>query len=404
MRFIYKSTFVITMTLFSNSLFASDVQQNEANKDIEGAYVEEVVEKVGKRYTYQSQLLGEQRELLIHLPKNYRQDEGQYPVLYLLDGASHFTHAVLATEILHQSGKIPKTIIVAIPNNPGTRVRDAGKESNNFLTHIKREVIPYVDAEYRTSGQNILFGHSAMGRVTLLAFAKHTNMFDQYIAASPAVEHSSSELFNQLKLILTKQKLIDKSIYFSVGEKAREVAGFTDGAIYLSRLFRENAPKALSWHYEFMSEQNHSTTPYLTMFLGLGKIFNDYEAPAFNSFKGFKESGGMQELTDFFAKRGNKYQISKAVPQNKIVSLAFAFMDEGNFEQAIALLKQNSEKYDDQMQIYRALGEVYSQKKDKPQAIKAFEQALALAEAKKTVPGWSNYFREMISQLKLQKE
>ncbi len=47
---------------------------------------EPITVDVGKRYQINSAILGEQRDLLIHLPEGYQQSDGKYPVIYVLDG------------------------------------------------------------------------------------------------------------------------------------------------------------------------------------------------------------------------------------------------------------------------------------------------------------------------------
>ncbi|HEY0732734.1 MAG TPA: alpha/beta hydrolase-fold protein, partial [Chitinophagaceae bacterium] len=55
---------------------------------------------IGKRDGLQSKILNEQRDLLLYLPPGYESDTAtRYPVVYLLDGDTHF-HSV--TGILDQ--------------------------------------------------------------------------------------------------------------------------------------------------------------------------------------------------------------------------------------------------------------------------------------------------------------
>jgi predicted alpha/beta superfamily hydrolase len=275
MRFIQKNTLLIglvTLALSSNSLWASEAsEKNNANIKVDNK-AETIKQTFGQGYSFESNLLGEKRELMIHLPKGYQTSSQKYPVLYVLDGASHFKHAVLASSTLAQYGMMPQTIIVAIPNNTRKRNRDVSSGRANFSAFITQEVMPYVNENYRTTGLNSLFGHSAMGFVTLEMFATKLASFDNYIAASPAVGHSVME---QIEKLLAQDKLNNKSLYFTATDKAREIAGFTEGAISLAKLFKDKAPGNLALHYEFIPGQQHMTTPYLTLYQGLAKAFSD---------------------------------------------------------------------------------------------------------------------------------
>jgi len=62
-----------------------------------------------------SSILAQERELIIHLPKNYATTK-KYPVMYVLDGSSQSMHIANKFDILSSVGYTPETIIVGIPN------------------------------------------------------------------------------------------------------------------------------------------------------------------------------------------------------------------------------------------------------------------------------------------------
>jgi hypothetical protein len=53
-----------------------------------------------------SEILDEDRDFVIYLPDDYYTSENQYPVLYILDGRTHFHHATGAVNFLSVYGKI----------------------------------------------------------------------------------------------------------------------------------------------------------------------------------------------------------------------------------------------------------------------------------------------------------
>ena len=52
----------------------------------------------------------------VNLPNNYIVSSQKYPVLYLLDGRTHFQHATSAVDFLSAMGVIPQMIVVSIHN------------------------------------------------------------------------------------------------------------------------------------------------------------------------------------------------------------------------------------------------------------------------------------------------
>jgi predicted alpha/beta superfamily hydrolase len=75
--------------------------------------------------TLHSTIMGEDRRVIIHLPRDYRQDASQkYPVMYVLDGTSQDDHTADKLTVLADAGLAPSAIVVGLPNTRGNRERD----------------------------------------------------------------------------------------------------------------------------------------------------------------------------------------------------------------------------------------------------------------------------------------
>lgn len=116
-----------------------------------------VMEKVVK---LQSEVVNEERRIYIHLPNDYAQSNLRYPVLnvYVYEPSSfHFPTAVVRR--LTEMDLISKMIVVGMSDidigrdlTP-THSNDYGPHSggaDTFIKHIKEEMIPYVDENFRT--------------------------------------------------------------------------------------------------------------------------------------------------------------------------------------------------------------------------------------------------------------
>src|SRR5687768_3245021 len=69
-----------------------------------------------------STILGEDRSLIIHLPRNYSKDTAQkHPVMYVLDGTSQDDHTADKITVLSDAGLVPAAIVVGLPNTRGNR-------------------------------------------------------------------------------------------------------------------------------------------------------------------------------------------------------------------------------------------------------------------------------------------
>ena len=76
---------------------------------------------LGERRELHSAVLGERREIIVGVPAGYEGGDETYPVVYLLDGPSHFHHTTGTARFLARNGRMPDVIVVAIANTDRTR-------------------------------------------------------------------------------------------------------------------------------------------------------------------------------------------------------------------------------------------------------------------------------------------
>ena len=79
---------------------------------------------IGENLVLKSEILGEDRPYIVHLPASYNDETYQprdYPVLYILDGSLHFHSATgvinhMSNPLNNGNLRIPELIVVAIKN------------------------------------------------------------------------------------------------------------------------------------------------------------------------------------------------------------------------------------------------------------------------------------------------
>ena len=69
-----------------------------------------------KKVNLNSKVLNEERVITIKLPRDYNLTDHKYPVVYILDGKTHFRHATGAVDFLSRNGNLPDMIIVSVHN------------------------------------------------------------------------------------------------------------------------------------------------------------------------------------------------------------------------------------------------------------------------------------------------
>lgn len=145
-------------------------------------------------HSLESTLMSRTLVYSLYTPDAYQNSQTDFPVLYLLHGASGNENSwvgagnIEATaDALIASGAIPPMLIV-MPADPNFWWADSHLESSQ--TALITELIPHVDASYRTQaerGGRLIAGYSAGGFGTTNAALKYPQLFSAAAALSPAV-------------------------------------------------------------------------------------------------------------------------------------------------------------------------------------------------------------------------
>ena len=214
---------------------------------------------------------------------------------------------------------------------------------------------------------------------TMHILAVQPELFKNYIAASPVLQSNKEEVYTKfLELIKTKQAL-DHSLYFTLTDEAEEGERGTKSLNTFLELLKEKSPEKLNWHYEFIANQVHMTTPYLTLYEGLSFVFNSYQAPRFSSHSDFTNFGGMEALERYYQKRADIYGTDKEIPEETLSDLANVILDDGQTDMALKIYVDLTRRYPKSAAVYSGLGEVYKSTKQYDRSIEAHEKAVELS-------------------------
>ena len=177
--------------------------------------------------------------------------------------------------------------------------------AEKFLGFLSKELVPYLDKNYRTAGFDILLGHSFGGTFIGYTLLAKPDLFDAFLSVSPYLMFADNLVVNK-----TAEKLKPfkdtKYFYMTVGN---EEAYFEPLAEYAS-LIQEKAGESVQFRYVKMLEENHATTPYLSVFKGLRFIFKGWQLPVEmlqrdlesidNHFTGISEKYGIDVVSFLF--------------------------------------------------------------------------------------------------------
>lgn len=240
-------------------------------------YQEPAEERVTQR-VIESGVLGEERALLVHLPESYeREQTRRYPVLYVLDGASHASHTAESARLMARIGVMPEVIVVGVPNGGDERrERDytppPSGQANRFLSFLKSELIPHIDGHYRTTPTRMLAGNSRGGLFVVYSLVEAPELFSARFAFSPALWRDDERIVSELAAALPAQPTF---LYLSLGDgetgKMRHAFENTTALLKRSATFQ--------WHAEITAGATHQTNATLSTPVGLHRFFGGLRAP-----------------------------------------------------------------------------------------------------------------------------
>lgn len=242
--------------------------------------------------TIHSAKLNEDRILNIYLPDQYSEDS-TYSVLYLLDGSANedFLHIVGLVQFMVMSGEMEPTIVIGIANvnrrrdfTFPTTIEDDKKlvpingGSENFIAFVKSELIPYIEANYKTSSKRTIIGQSLGGLVASEILVKETSLFTDYIIVSPSLWWDKESLIRKYQD--TKLNLTNTKIYLCVG--ADEPAVMVKDAKTLNKILVKQIKKE-ECKLEVLKNEDHASTLHQAAFNGLRFLNTDPQPMRFPS-------------------------------------------------------------------------------------------------------------------------
>lgn len=253
----------------------------------------------------QSNSLGEERNLFIKLPKKYHSEDNSYPVLYLLHGQWDMLSTLSTLDLLED--QIPKFIVVGIESR-GKELSPENGKTTPFANFLAKEIVPYVNENYRVAAYSILSGHSNSGRFVLDYWLSDNPVFSKYFAFSPSLDDG---------YIVDK---VSKSNSKVLNRKAPLTITIANEGEHMQNPFTEltkklNSLSKGSFEFQKFPDQSHRTTKHPSMQYALQSTFVGWE-PTYEV-----KISGLDGLKQHYADLSKKYGFKVLVPTETLQKL-----------------------------------------------------------------------------------
>ncbi len=360
-----------------------------AAQPVDGEY------KIGKRFTLRSEILHENRNFWVYLPKSYQNTvfvPKKYPVLYILDGDVHFHSASGVVQFMSDGNngntQIPEMIVVAIPNTFRTRdltpthttKSESGKQEPSlassgggeaFLNFLQNELIPHIEANYRTLPHRVLVGHSLGGLLATDVLLRQPPIFQGYIAIDPSLWWDDQLLLSKARERLQKTNDFRGAIYISVANNPPsedfDANRAKNSCMDFASLLQTNNSSVFHSAVQYFDSENHGSVPLLSLYHGLLFLFDGYKPPG-------SAIDHPELLNEHFAKVSERLGV-QFLPPEEMVALFGNIMlySKRSPSKAIQWLKINVTNYPDSFSAQDNLATAYVRKGEMELALKSYE-------------------------------
>ena len=239
---------------------------------------------LGETFSVESLALRERRVINVYLPPDYATSGARYPVLYMPDGGmkEDFPHVVGSVDVSIKNGVIRPMIVVGVENTDRRHDLTGGTQtpeeqaaapraggSAAFRTFFKRELKRIIATRYRTTNESALIGESLAGLFVVETFLEDPALFDGYIAVDPSLQWNEQAVARSANERLVDLADTPKRLFVATADEPAIQAGV---AILMSSL-RIRAPAGVTWTYEPMPDEHHSTIFAIAALRGIRTLF-----------------------------------------------------------------------------------------------------------------------------------
>lgn len=361
-----------------------------------------------------SETLQEQREIWVHIPEKVEEDK-KYPVIYVLDGTSHF-YSVTGILKLLEKWNLPKSIVVGIPNTDRTRdftpthvAFQRGHKSEtsggalNFIKFIDEELKPYLQSKYPIDTMSTIIGHSTGGLFVLYTYTHHPEVFDNYLAIDPSLWWDKEKLVTQSKKLLNTSTHQNKSLYIAVANsinidttKVRKLKSEPSEMLRANLNFHDILVKnknQLDFTWDYQGNEDHGSVVVPGMYNGLRSLFSWYPFPErwrFNTPKAYSEKELTEPFYVHFEELSKRFKREVKPDWQFINDVGFFILTSHKLpKKAQAYLEMNLKFYPEESRSYVAMGDYYTVRNKKEEAMKHFKRAIEIDGNKEAQSKWN---------------
>lgn len=361
-----KSILLLTVLFIGYNSFA----QNKGDDVVIGQY-----DKI------HSEILNEDRLLLISLPEGYRKTAIDYPVAYLFYGdrvMQYFSPTTTEIYNLSQDGFMPQMIIVGVGNND--RYRDflpANRDglnpgTENFLKFLREELFPYIEQKYRVKNSRFFIAPQASGALSLDVLTKDPKLFNACFMNNPFRWQYNRDFLMEKTINFFENNPDTKNYIYSSFILNDQ---FDEAGLHYIRKWKKiidslNLPN-LILEINFQ-ENSDDFVSSLELKTGLKRYFRDYMFP--DSIK----VNNLADIQKYYKDLSNKYGFEIDESDLVMTLKSDDLQNQGKVEESKEILNYILTKYPESLNAIWRLANIYREEGDTLKAIEFYKKSIEI--------------------------
>lgn len=373
-----------------------------------------------------SKTLNENRDFWVRLPDNFQPDNDEkYAVIYLMDGFSlessleavydnywgHYLPHMILVGISNRSNRTRDLTTSQIKMRRGIAMDNETGGAETFTKFMEKELIPYIDSKYPTSGYRTLIGHSYAGLFTINILINHKHLFQNYIAIDPSLDWDDQKLLKEAKEKLSTESYEGKSLYVSLAAEQLHMwneeitmqnimddsSEFTLSArsiIEFSNYTKSQKQNGLNFLWKVYNEDLHGTVPLPSIRDGLIFLFEWYQFKSPQKYN--NPETPLEELIALLKEQEQIYTEHFGVPTAPMIDemlngYGYMNLQMGQPKKAFMFFEMNIKYNPTNANAYDSMAEYYESQNDKKNALKYLNKAYEISG--------DQYYKERIETL-----
>lgn len=300
-----------------------------------------------------SDILGEDRELKILLPRGYSDDDKKaYPVIYVFDGDYLFEPVAGNVDYYAYWEDIPESIVVGI-NQVESREDDLMYSEQNslpvesgadFFEFVGKELIPFIEKEYKTETFRVAVGHGETANFINYYLVRQNPVFNAYVNVSPDLALDMEQYLSE------RLKNVEQKIFYYLAVSNADVKHIMEATASLDKILKGLGNKNVLYTFKEFDGPTHYAMPAHAIPKALESIFFIYQPI---SRKEYKESilkfegSPVVYLEDKYAEIKDMFGIEKQILINDFKATAAAIKKKQKWEYYEDLAKLAKTHYPD---------------------------------------------------------